>query len=828
LPEGAVARLGSVYLPETAATTSLAFLPDGKTLAVGSTQIRLLDAATGRLIRYCDGEGPSVGRLVPSADGKRILTWMGSIRTFDTATGKEVLRIKNEFTGDEFVAAALSADGKMASTATMANGVRFRRGGNQGNGMIRLWDAASGNKIDEWNPAMRPSGLAFSPDGRFIAVALAEQPAKKSLEIWDVATGTMVRQLDGADVTPEPVHQQLAFSPDGKILAGPGPGNAIVLWDAETGKETCKLEGHTGHVAGLTWTSDGKMLASTSPNDESVRLWDVETGRTLHTWKFKSIAVAITPDGKKLAVAPLVQGPGGTVSPNVKLFDTASGKELEGIVKHHAPVTSVACTVDGKTIATAGKDDGVRIWDAVTGKELESFDVATISASWVGLSADGTQFVTFGDDAKVRVWDRALRKELRSFDAITEEPMLPRGFSSDGKFAITVGEKGQVSLWNLETGKLQHSVRGGQNAGIALAVSHDGNALAVFGPDPFIRLWDVASARLRTWRKGRDVFLYQGVSGNGGIGNIGIQRQVAAVQLRGRGQGGNGGMARNLAFLPEGDYLVAAGNNGIGVLEVATGESVDHIKVTEGGGGETLIAPAPTGRLLAVASGKSIRIVDLATSAEVTVLAGHAAKINALTFTADGKKLISASTDTTALVWDMERLTPRRELKELARKDLVEIWDRLADDDEAVAYQAMWSLADAPPGAYKVLREWLRPVPAPTDGKHISKLIAELDSDDFQTRTKAYDDLVEQGASAEPAYRRALKAGPSLESRVQLEKLLARVDKMTLERLRQLRSLGALERSGSADAREFLKSLSGGEDGAWLTEHAKMALGRTH
>jgi hypothetical protein len=117
-------------------------------------------------------------------------------------------------------------------------------------------------------------------------------------------------------------------------------------------------------------------------------------------------------------------------------------------------------------------------------------------------------------------------------------------------------------------------------------------------------------------------------------------------------------------------------------------------------------------------------------------------------------------------------------------------------------------------------------VAASPDAKRISQLIADLDSDDFPTRTRAYEDLVDLGASAESAYRRALKAGPSLEARLQLEKLLARVDKMTLDRLRQLRAMMALERSGGPEARQLLKSLADGEEGAWLTEEAKNALER--
>jgi hypothetical protein len=152
----------------------------------------------------------------------------------------------------------------------------------------------------------------------------------------------------------------------------------------------------------------------------------------------------------------------------------------------------------------------------------------------------------------------------------------------------------------------------------------------------------------------------------------------------------------------------------------------------------------------------------------------------------------------------------------------------LANPDAARAYQAIRKLA-ASASALPFLRKQLRPVAVP-DAKQIAALIAKLDSDDFATRQNAAAELEKQADQPLPAYRKALAGKPSLEKRRRLEELLA---KATLawwgaspERLRELRTIEALELAGTKEACEALKELAGGVAGARLTEQAKASLER--
>jgi WD40 repeat protein len=801
LPAGALARLGTLRLRQDGPILSLAFSPDGKTLAAGrgvpagSNGVILWDATSGKVLRKLEGDVANVRALAYSSDGKAVLSW-GAVRRndntrpavvqlADAATGKELLQITNDLAPNAgFALIAFSPDAK----AFASGDAGVSRG--KPKGFIRVWEAASGKKLAEWDTTSGPTALAFSPDRRLLAGAIPGPVGSKGrfVCLWDLETGKELRRMEGAEGIERTV-RSLAFSPDGKVLAAPGPRNSLILWGAAIGKEIRRLEGHTGRVSTVAFSPDGKVLASVSAEDHTVRLWDPDSGTLQHDWKTDATALAFSPDGKVLALGTL--GDGGGVGA-VRLRDTATGQEVGPNAGHHAPLQSVACPGDGQVVATAGKDDAVRLWEASTGKEIHAFNADSVGVSGVVLSPDGKQLTALGQDGTVRVWDAATRKELRKFDAAAQGEVRQMTASPDGKLLIVVGPKGEVALWDLAAGKPLRSVRNDGGEVVAVAVSPGGRLLAAGSANGNIRVWDLATGKLRAWKKKRDAI-----------------RTVPP---------------RALVFSPHGDYLVASQPNALRIFEVATGEVVDEIKAPPENSGA--LALSPDGRVLAVVSGKAVRLVDLATSDELAVLAGHESKVNAVAFSGDGKRLISVSSDTTGLVWDAGGLILPPQRRERSRRELIGIWDDLGDEDEAVAYRAVWALADSAPASEAPLREWLRPVAAPPDAKRFARLIADLDADDLATRTRAYEELLEVGAAAESAYRRALRAGPSLEARLQLEKLLARVDRMTLERLRQLRAILALARAGTPEARQLLRSLAGGEEGAWLTEEAKSALER--
>jgi RNA polymerase sigma factor (sigma-70 family) len=245
----------------------VAVAPDGKLLAAaGHTWARqtgiqpvlyVADATTGRRRFVLKGHRSWLQTVAFSPDGKtlasggdddRVLLWA-------TATGKQILCLGGH--RGPVGALAFSPDGRVLASVTNRTIEHC----------LRLWDPATGALLHRIERGYcDTSSVAFSPDGRMVATGSGEQP----VSLWEVATGqkrfTFAKQR-GWWV------RCVAFSPDGKYIAVGVDRNAY-LWDLLTGKEVRRFTGHRGAVTSLVFGPNGKTLISGS-DDTTALVWDV-------------------------------------------------------------------------------------------------------------------------------------------------------------------------------------------------------------------------------------------------------------------------------------------------------------------------------------------------------------------------------------------------------------------------------------------------------------------------------------------------------------------------------------------------------------------------
>jgi WD40 repeat protein/serine/threonine protein kinase len=461
--------------------------------------------------------------------------------------------------------------------------------------------------------------LAFSPDGRF----LAGPGPDGTVTFWDLTTASPPRALKGKGPTSRVLC--VAFRPrDGRLLVSAHEDGSLRFWDAESGGEIAEIEAHKGEIVGLTFRPNGQLLATIGADDK-VRLWDVATREqyaefpTVYRNRARMLRrAAFSPDGRLFAFG---------VGSKVEVRDVTTKETVHSLEEHTDLVYCVTFSSQGDRLLSASWDTTAKVWDLAAGGRRLFTMYGHAAAAWaVEFSPDGSLVAVAGGvaDSAVKVYDARTGRLVHTLEGHATRVGCV-AFHPDGKRLASCSIDQTVRIWELERGKEVLTLREHSDLLTRVLFDPKGWWLAASCDDGTLRVWDGTP-------EGK-------ASGRPCVTLVGHTRQVFGLD-----------------FSPDGRQLASVGqDHTVRVWDVATARTVHTLT----GHTDTVFAVA-LGRDDLLVSGSydgTTKAWDARKGALVKTLDGPEARARGLALSHDEKLLVTSSIAPPFQIslWDVRR-----------------------------------------------------------------------------------------------------------------------------------------------------------------------------
>jgi WD40 repeat protein len=557
--------------------------------------------------------------------------------------------------------------------------------------VINLPEGITGN-IYDWALSVK-----WSPDGKHLLTVSGDRWKLGSqdfdLILWDALTGELITTIDipnlakpeegdqGTGVSNYPTSSAGAYAPETGRLATLAGDDSAIIWDASFLEAEFTLTGHTNDVNAVAWSPDERYVATAS-EDGTARIWDAQTGGevlVLQGHEGGVNALVWSPGGDQLATA----GDDGTV----RFWDTGNGMIVRTLEAKAGIVWSLAWSPDGIYLATGTEDTVIRIWEIKSGEMFAILKGHTDFISALAWSPVDDRLASADARNTSRIWNV---KPSTAAQTLPYRTVADFDWSSDGRYlAIPAGdvgwhgtnEPGALAIWDANLGKpVTNNLETILNYSYMEAdYSPDDGLLLVTGfrswPETItdmeaMHIFDAHSGMLiksftitdghwiRSHGWSPDGSVVAGGNTNGVLYLWDFQTGELLNTLVGHTQ--EGMMINYVEWSPDGMKIATAGDDSTArIWDAGTGEQL-LVLAHEQPSYVWAVAWSPDGTRLLSTSGNedfgakdtTIRIWDAESGAELLVIRGHTRQVTTASWSPDGKRIVSASSDGTTRIWD--------------------------------------------------------------------------------------------------------------------------------------------------------------------------------
>ena len=381
-------------------------------------------------------------------------------------------------------------------------------------------------------------------------VIRAELPSEAEISLRKGAGGDATVLADG--------RRALSWSADGTLR----------LWDLEVGTALYTFKGHTDWVWGAMVLADDRRALSWSA-DGTLRLWDLDVGTALHTFEGHTGwiwgAMVLADDRRALS---------WSADGTLRLWDLDVGTALYTFEGHADGVWGATVLADDRRALSWSADGTLRLWALDVGTALYTFEGHTDSVRGATIVARGRLVLSWSEDGTLRLWDLDVGTALYTFEGHADGVRGAMVLADDRR-ALSWSADGTLRLWDLDVGTALYTFEGHADGVWGATVLADDRRALSWSADGTLRLWDLET--------GTELLVLSGHEGG----------------------------VRVAEFSPDGSQLVSSGDDG------------------------------------------TLRLWDVASGAELFVFRGHEDGVRVAGFSPDGSRLVSSGDDGTLRLWDM-------------------------------------------------------------------------------------------------------------------------------------------------------------------------------